>query len=224
VAALPVTLNFGVLNRRVQPEAALPLQVATELLAASPQRAVLLVAGDNDTYPLWYAQQVLGIRADVVVVTLPLLSARWYREELYRRWSIGESPVTTWRGMRTELASVAQSARATGRPLAVSATVEPTSRDHLGRAWRLTGVLYVEDADLDASGGTLPAVREPAIDTIAATAVAVRLEPLLRMPLRKGIDPTPRLMREVLECPSLARRAAVDTTAARLLDSTCNYR
>ena len=224
VAALPIALNFAAVDRRAEPEAVLPLHVARELLAASPPRAVLLVAGDNDTYPLWYAQQVLGIRPDVVVVTQPLLSARWYREELSRRWAIGEEQVGAWRGLRSELASVARSARSQGRPLAVAATVERTAREHVGRSWRLTGVLYVEGDDAPASGGSLPPSSELAVDTAAATAAAIRLAPLLRQPLRDALDPTARLMREVLECPSLARRAATDATAARLLDSTCNYR
>jgi hypothetical protein len=224
VAALPMALNVTATNRRVGPEALLPRQVASELLAASPPRAVLLVAGDNDTYPLWYAQQVLGLRPDVVVLTQPLLSARWYREELSRRWSIGEAPVSAWRGLRTELAVVARSARAQGRPVAVAVTVERTAREYLGRSWRLTGVLYVEGDDTGSSGGSLPPFGEPAIDPAVVNEAADRLEPLLSRPLREAIDPTARLMREVLECPSLARRAAVDTTSSRLLDSTCNYR
>ena len=224
VAALPAALNFAAIDRRADPEASLPLQVASELLAASPQRAVLLVAGDNDTYPLWYAQQVLGVRPDVVVVTQPLLSARWYREELHRRWAIGEAPVGQWRGLRTELASLSRAARAQGRPVAAAVTVERTAREHLGRSWRLTGVLYVEDDDTRSSGGSLPSSSEPAIDMAAVADAATRLAPMLRQPLRDAIDPTARLMREVLECPLLARRAPVDTASARLLDSTCNYR
>jgi uncharacterized membrane protein len=223
VAALPLLLNFAAMNRRTEPDASMPLQVASELLAASPLQAVLLVAGDNDTYPLWYAQHVLGIRPDVVVITLPLLGARWYREELGRRWSIGETPVAAWRGLRTELASVARTARGHGRPVAVAATVERPVREYLGRSWRLTGVVYVED-DAPASGGSLPSPGEPAIDTAAVQEAADRLDPVLARSLREAIDPTARLMREVLECPSLARRAAADTVAARLLDSTCNYR
>ena len=223
VAALPAVLNFGAMNRRSEPEATLPLQVARELLGASPPRAMLLVAGDNDTYPLWYAQHVLGIRPDVVVVTQPLLSAGWYREELFRRWDIGDSP-PRWRGMRAELAVLARTARAQGRPVTVAVSVDRTSRDQLGRGWRLAGVVYIESDDVFAGTGGASSTRDPVIDSIAVHEAARRLEPLLALPLRDAIDPTARLMRGVLMCPSFTRRAQADTAAARLLDSTCNYR
>jgi hypothetical protein len=103
IAALPAALNFRQMNRRSEPEASLPLRVARELLEASPDRALLLVASDNDTYPLWYAQQVLGLRRDVVVVTYPLMSASWYRDELFRRWGLGIAPPhERWRGIARE--------------------------------------------------------------------------------------------------------------------------
>ena len=67
----------------------MPREVAKALLSNLPQRSVLFVAGDNDTYPLWYAQQVEHTRRDVTVVTLPLLAAGWYGDELDRRDSLG---------------------------------------------------------------------------------------------------------------------------------------
>src|SRR6185503_12873851 len=87
-AALPVVLNWTSVNRRTEPEASLPREVASALLERLPERAVLFVAGDNDTYPLWYAQQVERQRRDVTVVTMPLLNAPWYVAELARRDSL----------------------------------------------------------------------------------------------------------------------------------------
>ncbi len=219
IAALPAALNFRVMNRRAEPEASLPLHIARALLGASPERAMLLVAGDNDTYPLWYAQQVLGIRRDVIVVTYPLMSASWYRDELHRRWALGAPPPhNQWRGISRELADLGTSARNQGRPIASAVTVDRAARQHLSRHWRLTGLVYVEDAAAAAGNG------DPLIDAEAVASAARQQEPLLRGALRPAIDPTGRLMRESLTCPSLALRAATDTTAARLLDSTCNYR
>ena len=68
----------------------LPDGIASSLLNLCPNNAILLVEGDNDTYPLWYAQEVLRIRRDVRVVNYGLLGAPWYARQLTR--AAHESP------------------------------------------------------------------------------------------------------------------------------------
>jgi hypothetical protein len=88
------------------------------ILSKAPRRAVVFAYGDNDTYPVWYMQQVERYRTDVTTVTIPLLGASWYRAELARRDSLlDRDRVEHWRGYDATLASICAEARAAGRSI-----------------------------------------------------------------------------------------------------------
>ena len=67
----------------------LPRDLARNYLESCPPNAILFSFGDNDTYPLWYAQEVEGIRPDVRVVVNSLLGSDWYMREL--RYKVNQS-------------------------------------------------------------------------------------------------------------------------------------
>ena len=59
--------------------------LARNYLESCEKDAILFTHADNDTYPLWYCQEVEGIRKDVRVVVMPYLQAEWYIQQLQRK-------------------------------------------------------------------------------------------------------------------------------------------
>jgi hypothetical protein len=82
LAAVPLALNWSSASRRHGPDAHLAADFAYDMLNTAPPYGILFTYGDNDTFPLWWAQEVAGIRQDVTVVCLALANTDWYMRQL----------------------------------------------------------------------------------------------------------------------------------------------
>jgi len=96
LAALPLALNFTAASRRHGPTTTLARDFAYDMLQSVEPYGIMFTNGDNDTFPLWWAQEVEGIRPDVAVVNLSLGNTDWYirqlRDNPVRRFDPAQAP------------------------------------------------------------------------------------------------------------------------------------
>lgn len=79
--AVPVLMANQEWDDHDRSQKTLARDVAKDYLESCQPNAILFTVGDNDTYPLWYAQEVEGIRTDVRVINLSLLGVDWYIDQ-----------------------------------------------------------------------------------------------------------------------------------------------
>jgi hypothetical protein len=82
LALIPLLANWTTAPRRGQTDTR---DFAADLLNSVEPYGVLVTVGDNDTFPLWYAQEVEGVRRDVIVANTSLLNTDWYVRQIIRR-------------------------------------------------------------------------------------------------------------------------------------------
>ena len=210
IGAVPLAANRSVMDRTREPIAMMPRTYARLLLDAVPPRGVLLAAGDNDTFPLWYLQQVEDYRSDVTVVTVPLLGATWYRKMLAARRLLPTDEVHRWAGLDATLRSVLIRATEDGREVRVSVLLARADRNRVDRTqgWALQGLVYAPSATTAPGAITL--------DVAALARAREQLPRSVLAPIPANADPAVAQMQALLRCTQVRR---IDDP---LLVSSCN--
>jgi Protein of unknown function (DUF2723) len=82
LALIPMVGNWTQASRAGQRDTR---DFAHDLLNSVEPYGILITVGDNDTFPLWYAQEVEGIRKDVLIANTSLMNTDWYTRQMIRR-------------------------------------------------------------------------------------------------------------------------------------------
>lgn len=159
IGVLPLGLNWRDASRAGDYTT---IAFARDLLNSVEPYGILITGGDNDTFPLWYAQEVEGVRRDVTVGVLSLMNTDWFARGLVRRavepydaekgpavYRNGRWPVPTGPALRLTLEEVDRlpevqpvRERLSFRHGSIDAVIDPR------RLLQIQGVPVLERADL----------------------------------------------------------------------------
>ncbi|MFN2636396.1 MAG: DUF2723 domain-containing protein [Gemmatimonadaceae bacterium] len=91
IALIPLVANWKFASRAGH---RFTEQWARDFLNSLEPYAIVITNGDNDTFPLWYAQEVEGVRKDVTVAVTTYLDTDWFVRQMIRR------PIATYDSLR----------------------------------------------------------------------------------------------------------------------------
>lgn len=95
IGVLPLAANWDAASRTGQRFTA---DWARDILASLEPNAIIITNGDNDSFPLWYAQEVEKLRPDVTIALTPYLDMPWYARQLNQRskiWNLSDDQLDT---------------------------------------------------------------------------------------------------------------------------------
>lgn len=95
--AVPTLMAKVEWNDHDRSQKTLARATAYNTLMSCEEGAILFTFGDNDTYPLWYLQEVEGVRTDVRIVNLSLLGIDWYVDQLSYKINKNDALPMIWK-------------------------------------------------------------------------------------------------------------------------------
>jgi len=131
VLSAPALMAFQGFDDHSRMEHEASRDYAANFLNSLAEDAIIFTYGDNDTYPLWYAQEVEGVRPDVRVVNLSLIAVDWYIDLLRRKVNDSEAikltiPSEKMRGYLRNQIPV----RPNKQPMSIQQALAYVSEDH----------------------------------------------------------------------------------------------
>ncbi|MER3470359.1 MAG: DUF2723 domain-containing protein [Chitinophagaceae bacterium] len=92
----PIIMGFQEWDDHDRSQKTLAPDVAKDYLNSCAPNAILFTFGDNDTYPLWYAQEVEGVRRDIRIINTSLLGIDWYVNQLRYKVNLSDPIDVIW--------------------------------------------------------------------------------------------------------------------------------
>ena len=137
VALVPLLVNATSASRRGEHFTAL---WARDLLQSVEPNGVLITNGDNDSFPVWYAQLVENVRPDVTIALVPYLKTDWYARQLLTQRPVqyNDTGIPAYRALNTAM------------PLTAFGTLTAADTDAIPPYLQLREPAHFQHAGIDA--------------------------------------------------------------------------
>lgn len=185
--AVPVWMGTQNWNDHDRSGRYLARDIAFNYLNSCAKDAILFTNGDNDTFPLWYAQEVEGKRTDVRICNLMLLNTDWYIDEMkVKQYDSDPLPITLpqkkyYEGVNNEVYVVEKSKD----PVDISTVIEWVKSDNPATKIRIS-----ETEELDNIPGRTIRIPVDASKVLASGTVkpgdADKIVPYIDIKLKSG--------------------------------------